>query len=266
MKKHICVLLLTVLLVLTFLCVPYAASALTLVTVDSSVSYDGGYTTVSWSVLGEEASKYLVYAQPADNGSVEQQIVRAAETTAHSARLIDLIPGKSYKIIIADENRKILGSQVITMPEPVTFEDGKLKNTSVKISIEPKKMRSGGNKKKDTKKIKAFKAAEIIAGVQDGSTDYGIRYTMKMPKLAKARTFFLTLSFESPDGFLFTEVADEVTYDRVKNGTQTIWFYMTGERFFKYLYTNTGDIPAGEYKVYLFWDGMWVNTSTFKVN
>ena len=56
-----------------------------------------------------------------------------------------------------------------------------------------------------------------------------------------------------------------MTYDRVNGGTQTLWFYLTGERFFKYLYRNTGTIPAGDYRVDLFWDGMWVNTSTFKV-
>ena len=265
MKKRISVSLLSVLLALAFICVPYAASAATLALIDTSAAYEGGYTTVSWTVVGDEVPKYVVFAVPTDNGSAEQQVVRVAETGEHSARIIDLIPGKSYKIIISDENLQILGSQIITLPEPATFEDGKLKNTSVKIVMEPRKMRSGGNKGKDTKKLKALKAAEIIAGLQDGSTDYGIRYTMKMPKLAKARTFFVTVAFESPDGFLFTEAAQEITYDRVKNGTQNLWFYLLGEKFFKYLYQTTGNIPAGDYKVYLFWDGMWVNTSTLKV-
>lgn len=266
MKKHLSVLLAVSLLAVMILCVPHTASADTKVTIDPNVSYDGGYTTVSWTVQGDEVPTYVVYTKLIDNGSAEQLRFRENGTTAHNARINNLLPGRKYEIIVADENQKILGSEMITIPDPVTFEDGKLKNTSVKISIEPRKMRSGGDKKKDTKKIKTLKAAEIMAGLQDGSTDYGVRYTMKMPKLAKARTFFLTLAFESPDGFLFVEVASEITYDRVNNGRENIWFYMTGERFFKYLYQSTENIPTGDYKVYLYWDGMWVNTSTFKVN
>ncbi len=263
MKKRIPVFLLSVLLALVCLCAPHSASAVTSVSLADSISYEGGYTTISWDVQGDDIP-YVVYILPI-NGSAEQQTLRVAETTEHSARAVELIPGKTYKVIVTDADRYILDSKIYIMPEPVTFEDGKLKNTSVKISMEPRKMPAGGDKKKDTKKLKALKASEIIAGIEDGSTDYGIRYTMKMPKLAKARTFFVTIAFESPDGFMLTEVASEMTYDRVNGGTETLWFYLTGERFFKYLYRNTGTVPAGDYRVDLFWDGMWVNTSTFKV-
>ena len=264
MKKRISVFLLSVLLALACLCVPIAASAATNLVLGENISYEGGYTTISWDVAGDELSTYVVYIEPV-NGTAKQMTLKVGETGGHSVRAVEMIPGKTYKVIVADENRKILDSKIYVMPEPVTFEDGKLKNTSVKISVEPRKMRTGGDKKKDTKKLKALKADEIVAGTQDGSTDYGIRYTMKMPKLAKARTFFVTLAFESPDGFMMTEIAQEVTYDRVKDGTEKIWFYLTGERFFKYLHRNMETVAAGDYRVDLFWDGMWVNTATFRV-
>ena len=66
--------------------------------------------------------------------------------------------------------------------------------------------------------------------------------------------------------FFLTEVSQDETYDRVNNGYQTMWYYMIGSNFFSQLYSTTGTIPQGEYKVHLFWDGMWVNTSTFRVN
>lgn len=264
MKKRISVSLLSVLLALVCLCTPLSASAATNLRLSDNVSYEGGYTTISWDVTGDELSTYVVYAE-AMNGDAKQMTLQVGRTGGHSVRAVEMIPGKTYKVIVADENRIILDSKIYVMPEPVTFEDGKLKNTSAKISVEPRKMRTGGEKRKDTKKLKALKADEINAGTQDGSTDFGIRYTMKMPKLAKARTFFVTLAFESPDGFMMTEIAQEVTYDRVKDGTETIWFYLTGERFFKYLYRNMGSVAPGDYRVDLFWDGMWVNTATFKV-
>lgn len=251
--------------VLALFCVWRAVPEAKAVGLADSVTCEGGYTTVSWTKEGTTAQTYTVVIQPV-NGSAAQQMVKAAETDGYSARIAEILPGKTYNVLLMNEARLTLSSRTYTVPGAPVFEDGKLKNNSVKIRLEPRKMRGGGENKKDTKKIKTLKAAEIIAGARDESMDYGVRYTMKMPKLAKPRTFFVTVAFESPDGFLFTEVAADVTFDQVKGGKETIWFYMIGERFFKYLYKNTGNVPAGEYKTYLFWDGKWANTSTFKVN
>ena len=119
---------------------------------------------------------------------------------------------------------------------------------------------------KSTKKVKNLKVKDIEDGLSDDSMAYGLKYTMKMPQLKKAREFFVTIAFESPEGFLSTVIADDLTFDRVNHGYQTIWFYMIGDAFFSNLYKTTGKIEKGKYKIHLFWDGMWVNTSTFKVS
>ena len=54
-------------------------------------------------------------------------------------------------------------------------------------------------------------------------------------------------------------------FKRVSGGYQTIWYYMLGDDYFENLYKITGDIPSGNYTVTMFWDGMYVNQSTFKV-
>ena len=41
---------------------------------------------------------------------------------------------------------------------------------------------------------------------------------------------------------------------------------MIGDRFFELLNKNAGQIPAGDYSIHLYWDGMYVNTTTFRVN
>ena len=88
---------------------------------------------------------------------------------------------------------------------------------------------------------------------------------MRMPTLAKPRTFFVTVAFESPDGFIWVDKAEEITFDQVTGGYQTIWWNIAGPNFFEKLYETTGNIPEGKYTTYLYWDGMWVNTSTFNV-
>ena len=62
-----------------------------------------------------------------------------------------------------------------------------------------------------------------------------------------------------------TLMREDVTFDRVNNGYQTIWWNLAGVDFFYNLYNITGDIPSGTYRTHLYWDGMWVNDSTFKV-
>ena len=264
MNRCISVSLLLVLLTL-MVCVPAAAPAETTVTLNNKISYDDGYTKISWEVSGEEASNYNVIVQPTDNGDVEQQKVRVGDTTKHSLKTDEMIPGKSYKVIIMDELFRTLAEKVYKMPDPVDFEDGKLKTNSVKVSMEPVSLKKGKKRDKSTKKVKELKRSEIEEGIEDDSIYYGVKYTMKMPQLKKEREFFVTIAFESPDGFLSTVVADDLTFARVNGGYQTIWFYMIGDSFFANMYKTTGKIEKGKYQVHLFWDGMWVNTSTFKV-
>ncbi len=265
MKKNAKILLLTALaaLVLGLCCV--SASAETSATLSPSIRYDTGVTTISWDVSGTDASTYRVFLQVINNGPAEQSLWNLGETSTHSMRTTECIPGKSYRVTLTDGSYSILDSRDYTLSEAPIFEDGKLKNTSVKISIEPRRMKSGGNAQKDAKKVNSLKASEIMAALSDGSAYYGIRYQMRMPQLAKGRSFFVTLAFESPDGYLYVEQATDVSFDRVSNGYQTLWWNIAGASFFDRLNHTAGEIPAGTYTVYLFWDGMWVNTSTFRV-
>ena len=131
------------------------------------------------------------------------------------------------------------------------------------MTVEPVQQK---NAAADPSRVKSLKAKDIKKALKNGNSNYGVKYTMKMPQLAKARSFFVTLAFESPDGFLWTVLADDIEFKRVNGGYQVLWFPIVGQRFFSELYDTTKDIPTGKYKIYLYWDGMLVDKSTFNVS
>ena len=228
----------------------------------NSLTYNKGITTVSWTYEGTEKAKYVV-GQVIDNGSAEQSIWIADDVSSTRATTGECIPGKRYHIEILDSMYSVLAEKDYDMPAPVKFEDGKLKDVSVKVKME---LRSAPYGTWDYKKVNKFSAAKIQEDLKAETTWYGVKYQMQMPQLAKPRTFFVTLAFESPDGFLYVENCDDVTFDRVDGGYQTIWWNLIGGNFFRALYRMNEKIPSGKYKAILFWDGMLVNESSFTVD
>ena len=262
-KKRLFTAVLAALLLLSAL---PAASAAGDAVLSDSVVYDCGMTRISWSVSGSGADTYNVYAQITGSGNVRQALVNLGSTSGTSLETSSLAPGKEYEITLADGNFRILDTRTYRLAEAPVFQDGKLKNTSVKISTEARKMKAGGNPKKDIKKIGSFKAKDIEAAAENDSEYYGLKFTMRMPQLVKHRAFFVTVAFESPDGFYLVDWAKSVEFERVNRGYETIWLPLAGYNFFRNLYRITGSVPKGRYQIHLFWDGMWVNTVPFSVN
>ncbi len=174
------------------------------------------------------------------------------------------MPGKKYEVTLTTFF-STLDTRTYTVPDVPLFEDGKLKNTSVKVSIEPRRL-AKGDEYSNAKKVNGLSASKIISAIQDGNESYGFKYQMRMPQLAKPRTFYVTIYIESPDGYLDAESWGDITFDRVNNGYQTIWFHFLGGDYFKDLYDTTGNVPAGNYKITMYWDGMFVNESVLKIS
>ena len=263
MKKRLFICL--ILALAAVFCFAAAASAAGTVTISDRVSYSTGITRFSWDVSGADADTYKVYAEVVGNGNSKQLLMYLGETSNHTFQTKHCVPGLTYQLTIRDGSNNILDQRNVTVPSADIFEDGKLKNTSIKITIEPRMLKAGDMINKDTKKVKNLKAADIMAGIDDNSASYGVKYTMKMPQLVKGRSFFVTIVFESPEGFVYVWYADDMEFERVNRGYQTIWFYMAGSDFFSELYRVTGEVPIGKYNIYAFWDGMWVNKIDFNV-
>ena len=238
------------------------ALAGTTVTLASSLSYDCGTTTIRWDVSGSEPGETYVIVENIDYGDTSQAIFSVRDISGHRARSDQFVPGHHYRVTLMDGQYNSLDSREYVLPWVDTFQDGKLKNTSVKISIETRKYTPEKGYKKNN-----LSAAAIKDAIADGysSEVYGVKYQMRMPTLGKERNYFVTLVFESPFGFIWVERATDITFERVNNGYQTLWWELVGGNFFSELYDRTKEIPTGKYQVHLFWDGMWVNTSTFKV-
>ena len=253
-----------VLLFLVLLCAASAALADTTVTLSDRVDYDAGWTTISWDVAGDELDEYDVYIKAINNGSATQTTFYCGDTKNHSLKADNMIPGKSYTVYVTDSEGRIYDSRDYEMAEPTVFVDGKLKNTSIKISVEPRRLKKGDPAKK-AGKLSQFKASEIEKGIDEDAYYYGLKYSMKMPQLGHERVFFLTLAFESPDGYLMVVSAENMTYEYVARGYQTIWYYILGTNYFPNMLKTTGGIETGKYKAIMFLDGMWVNDTNFVV-
>lgn len=222
--------------------------------------YEKGISTITWTASKEDNdAKYLVAVL--SNNDVNQKYI-AIELEGNEVQTDQLIPGQVYTIFLADENGNSLVDAEYTIYDVPPFEDGLLKDTSIKVKLETREFPMSTNK---AKKVNALSAQKIIEGLKDQSVYYGVKYHMQMPRLAKPRTFFVTLVFESPDGFMTVERATDITFDRVSDGYQEIWWEIAGPEFFYDLYQANEKIPTGTYKIHLYWDGMKVNTSEFEV-
>ena len=258
MKKFLSVISLLLILLL-----PFSAFAGTSVTLNTDVSTSSGQTTIRWAPGDMPSGGYKVYVSAVNPYASEEMVQLAGSTTGNSLTTGLMVPNTTYKVYVTDTGNRILGTATYTMGSVPTFQDGKLKDTSVKVSTELRRLEKSTQKHK---KIKAFKSSEMESVLSQGTAYFCMKYLMRMPQLAKPRTFFVQLVFESPNGYTYTDKATDITFDRVSNGYQTIWWEYAGADFFSNLYSQTGSIPTGRYTMTLYWDGCYVNTSTFNVN
>ncbi len=259
-RIHILAICLLALFLVSGCMLPAAAAGETTAKLNSYIQYNEGYSTISWTITGDDPGEIYVLGRMCDTDTT-QRVFLIGKTSRQSIQTDELIPGHAYTIALIYSGHNSLAEQTCTVPEAGVFEDGKLKNTSVKISIEARKDNQNGK----YTKLDKLQASEIMNALDAGLDIYGLKYTMKMPQLAKPRTFMVTLVLEAPDGYMMVDKAGDITFDRVSNGYQTIWFELAGNYFFPELYDDTGNIPSGTYKATLYWDGAWVNTSEFTV-
>lgn len=95
------------------------------------------------------------------------------------------------------------------------------------------------------------------------SKEYGFRYDVDYPQLAYSRTYFTQVVITAPNGYLETEVYKTATYGSEYAGK---YWDMPGDWTFRMIYDKNSSVPSGTWTVELYWDGMFVNRSTFKVN
>ena len=261
MNKRISFFIVLCLAALLIACVPAFAAAETRAELNDKITYDKGHTTISWTVSGDDPGTWYVLGKVTGNGKAEQQSFLIGMTDKHEVQTVQMIPGKKYEVELLDGSFITRATKVYEMPKAKDFKDKTLRSKSIMIRVTPVKRKSLD----DPKEVKALKADSIVKAAQGGSTRYGVKYHIRMPQLVKTRKFFVTIAFESPDGFLKTVCADAITFEKVSHGYQTLWFNMLGDNYFDDMYKTENRIETGTYRVYTFWDGMMVKTMKFKV-
>ncbi len=231
-------------------------------TLNDSVSSFAGQTTISWSAGSNSDGEYKVLIEALNPSGGSKSLLQLAGSTKGTSITTGLLaPEKTYQVTLLNSSYNVLDTHEYTMPSVPTFEDGRLKNTSIKITIEQRSTTLNGK----YKKYNPYRASEMESIIAAESAYPCMKFQMQMPQLAYERSFFVQLVYESPNGYTYTDRAQEITFKRVNNGYQTLWWENAGIDFFSDLYSQTGSIPRGEYKVHLYWDGCWIRTSTFQV-
>ena len=225
------------------------------------IQFNNGYVTISWS--GDPSFEYDIYYQFLDPLEGEEQPQQYDGTGSFNTYSIGgMVPGHSYGVYLVDPATDfILDYKEYELPEAETFQDGKLKDTSVKVSIAPRKQTADGS----VKSVSEITAKNIVRDLGNGSAQYGFKYTMKMPQLIKNRSFHVQTLITAPNGMTWSTNFGDVSFERVADGYQTLWSNFTGNAIFYYEYERFENVPAGKYQVELYWDGMFVNRSTLTV-
>ena len=255
MKKAIALTLALVLLA-------FAAAASAEVTI-GDLQYVNGRGTLTWTDPDGNGPYKLAYHYVDPSGCTQCYFWAGgteAGSTAYgtSYTFTDLAPGRTYELFVEDAK----GSEVmktVTTPMAYDFTDDRLTTDSVRITLETRYANSSGNYRKLGKD---FTASEINAN--SGTYYYGVRYLKEMPRLARPRTYFEQIVFTAPNGFSQTVVATDTTMKFVSARAQ-FWYNFIGEAFFSNMIAKLGQVVPGTYTIDLYWDGMFVNRTTFPV-
>ncbi len=224
---------------------------------NSNIVTDKGRVTVTWTDSENRQPYTVCYTY--EGGSAVQTYYRASSDVRTKSYTFEaLIPGKTYKITIIDANNQSI-SKTYRLPTPTEFADGKLKASSIKIGIEPR-YKGVSDAYEKARKISALKASEIVSN--RGKYEYGVRYTIDYPQLAYSREYLTHIALIAPNGYAESEVWSTQAY-----GSEYInlYWYLLGPWTFDKIYEQNGTVPAGTWTLELYWDGMFVNRSTFTV-
>ena len=239
--------------------------------ISSNVTTDTGRYTITWEDSANAGPYQLTYQYVDESSNAVQcnfwagPSEKDSTTTSKSYTYLYLIPGKTYKFTVED-SKGVKTSRVITLPTPSSFVDGKLKSSSIKVSWKYRYMESG-MAYEDARSLSKFSAAEMMTSMTNSGYRYGLYYRIDLPQLAKSRNFYTTIAFYAPNGFASAEVSGDTSYFSFNNasGSYCAW-HCAGTGFFDLLYEKNGTIPTGTYTVELYWDGMFVKSTTFTVN
>ena len=189
-----------------------------------------------------EMSRYGYYWLPLDEGKNRQTVYIFA-------------PGQSYWVQTLN-----WGSGFTT---PVEYNAGRAYNFNEfshppKFSLFELKMRDSAGKMSN---VDYFLASDLED--PNNYNSYGVRFQFTWPTLAKSRTYLWQFVLEFPDGYKL------VDYHELVNMPVGGYFwkcdYEALENQFHAVYDMRGEVPIGQYKYSVYWNGQHVASCDFWV-
>lgn len=220
-----------------------------------------GRVTVYWQDAGHGAP-YTVNFMLADETLDEQAEFCQTGVMEKSCTLDYLVPGSAYRITVIDQFGNS-DAMEIALPEAQPFQDGALTAKHISSGAAPRSRPVFWKTSEDIHSESRLYASEIIENM--GVLEYGFRYFLGFPELKNTRVYHTQLVFRAPGGFVCSYYLGQVPY--ASGGAPAIKMYWSfiGSEFFEYLYEYTDSIPAGEYTIDCYWDGMAVTSASFEI-
>ena len=173
-----------------------------------------------------------------------------------SMTVYDMAPGQSYWVLTENSGSGFTKPYAYEAKRPKNFN---MWNTPPKFAIFELKKRDSSGKITDPASFRSTDLEDL-----DSYDSYGFRYYVTWPDQRQARDFLWQFVFELPDGYRYVFYHELVTLPR---GGGYWWGdeYIPIEDFFHTIYNMRGEVPRGEYKYSLYWNGEHVSTQTFRV-
>lgn len=209
---------------------------------------EDGSVVVSWSDSADNGP-YQVYYELLESAPVPFGWTAARGVQGNSCVLTQLVPGVSYIFTVSDKDGNKV-HQVYYAQQP---GDG----NEIGARIRFKTMRRHD---RTTKNVQW--SAEEIA--QDNGYTHGLYLRLTYSTLKKTRNYAFCVSVEAPNGFSDVIFSGGLTLDYGKSQVP-VWGFIPMDDYFACLESYYGGIPTGEYIVTLYFNGGYVDSSTFEV-
>ena len=212
----------------------------------------------------DNAGPYSFIYQYADGDESIQTRWQTGSIQQKSYTTTELIPGHTYNITVRNSNLDSKTIQ-ITVPAAPDYEDGKMRQSSVKLSNSLRTLSTSESDVSKAKKVSSLSAAAMMKNMD--TTRYGFRFQIDYPALSKSRYYNTLIAVYAPNGYADSILyEDDIEYKRFNNSKAYLYWYLLGSNFFRSMYEATDTIPSGTYRVELYWDGMYVGQTTFKID
>lgn len=221
--------------------------------ITSVTMLEDGYLSVKWTDTG--ADEYNVYWLQSSSEENLEHMGTFSTTRAE----ISYIPGVNCEIAVIDSKDNFAYEELRPGRAP-DFQDGNWTSGIKKVTLKPRKALGAG-------KYKDY-AAFPLDEMKDLTDEWGLYISYQCPSLATTRYFHEMMTVTDPYGDITILHDRTEEYGNNSRGEYYNYYYnlYSLSWYFDWLSrTHDGMIPRGDYTWSLYWDGMYVNSSTFAV-